>query len=73
MLSNFFLRFYLFQKGRESTSAQTEGGAKEKGDGISQADSKLSIEPDVGPGTGLNLITLRSWPELQPRVGRSTK
>ena len=27
--------------------------------------SALSLEPD----TGLELMTLRSWPKLQPRVG----
>ena len=29
----------------------------------SQADSVLSVEPDVG----LHLLTLRSWPELKSR------
>ena len=35
---------------------------------VSQEDSTLSDEPDMG----LDFMTLRSWPELKPRVRGST-
>ena len=43
-------------------------GGKVQRERESQADSILSAEPDAG----LNLMTLRSWPEPKPRVGRLT-
>ena len=46
----------------------TSGKGREKRERESQADSVLSTEPDAG----LDLISLRSQPELKPRVGQST-
>ena len=54
------IRFiYLFETGR---------GEQRKRERETQADSVLSVEPN----TGLDLMTLRSWPELIPRIRRST-
>ena len=55
----FYLCIYL----RESVWARGAEGERE-----SQADSQVSMEPEAG----LHLKTLRSWPELKPRVGHST-
>ena len=46
--------------------ARGRGGGRE-----SQADSVLSVEPS--DQARLDLTTLRSGPELKPRVGRVTK
>ena len=40
------------------------GGAEGEGERESQADSPLSMEPDMG----LDLTTLKSWPEPKSRV-----
>ena len=45
-----------------------EVGGRAEGGRETQADSPLSEETD----SGLNLMTLRSWTELKPRVGRFT-
>ena len=45
---------------------EPEGGQRER-ERKTPADASLSLEPNVG----LDLKTLRSWPELKPRVGRS--
>jgi len=64
--------YYLFiwerERERERTRVHELGEAEGEGERESQADSTLSAEPDVG----LDLMTLRSWPELKSRVGRST-
>jgi len=54
-----FLRFYLFFLEREREIRIEEQTERE-----SQADSAFSVEPDEG----LDLKTLRSPPELKPRV-----
>ena len=41
---------------------------REEGERESQADFPLSMEPDMG----LDLMTLRSQPELKPRIRCST-
>ena len=41
------------------------GEAEEEGERESQADSALSVEPNMR----LHLMTLSSWPELKSRVG----
>lgn len=43
-------------------------GREEQREGETLADFVLSTEPDVG----CDLMTLRSRPELKPRVGRLT-
>ena len=53
---------------RSCMCMQTGGGAVGEGERESQADSLLSTELDVG----LHLMTLRSQPELKPRVHRLT-
>ena len=56
----FLKRFmYLFRRERESMSGRGRGRGREN--------LKQSAEPDEGAG-GLHLTTLRSWPELKPRV-----
>ena len=57
----FFKGFIYFFLGRECT----RGGRRR---GSPQADSTLSLEPNVG----LDLMTLRPWPEPKPRVGHLT-
>ena len=48
---------------RERDCMQAEGGAEGEGERESQADSVLSMEPNVG----LNFMTLRPWPKLKPK------
>ena len=52
----------------ERERAQAEGSSRERGGGKSQADSVLSMEHEEG----LDLKTLRAWPELKPRARCST-
>ena len=61
----FFLKTDLFIL--ERVRAQRGGHSERERE--FQADATLSIEPD----TGLNLMTLRSRPELKPRVRSLTK
>ena len=63
---DFFLKkdfMYLFYK-----TAWAGRGAKAEAQRESQAQSTLSMEPDAG----LDCMTQRSWPELEPRVGHLT-
>ena len=50
---------------RERDRAWTGGPGE--GERESQAESAVSVEPDV-----LNLMTMRSWLKLKPRVGHLT-
>ena len=57
-------RFIYFFWERESTSEHGGEGQREKGERVS-TDSPLSTDLNAG----LNLTTLRLWPELKSRVG----
>ena len=52
-------------RARAHARESEEEGQRER---ESQADSMLSVKPSAG----LNLMTLRSQPELKPRLGRLT-
>ena len=54
---------YLFILEREKKREQGEGAERGR-ERESQADSSLSIEPNAGLDMGLNLMILRSGPEL---------
>ena len=58
---------FLYSWERDRVWAGEEHRERE-GERESQAGSTLSAEPD----TGLNLTTVKSWPELKSRVGHST-
>ena len=63
VLHGFFLRLYLF---KENPRVQVGRGVRGR-ERESQADFLLSMEPSAG----LDLNTLRSWPERESRVGHS--
>ena len=58
-----FFKDFIYLK-RDNVCVQGRGG-EEREERESQADSLLNAEPDAG----LELTTLRSRPELKPRVG----
>ena len=62
-----FLVFKIYLFNSEEREREVEGAERERGE--PEADSALSAEPDAG----LNLVTLRSWPELKSRVGSLTR
>ena len=66
-----FFNVYLFlrDRDRERQRETAWGGSEREGDRDSEAGSMLLAQTPVW---GLNPQTMRSWPELKPRVGRST-
>ena len=55
----------LFERDKECEQGERQrGGRRRGGERESQVDSALSPEPNMG----LDLMTLRSWPELKPRL-----
>ena len=42
------------------------------GEGEEERENQASFTPSVEPDEGLNLTTLRSWPEPEPRIRRIT-
>ena len=60
-----FSRFYLFLFRKKETERVGQVGIEGEGERQSKAGSKLSVEPNIE----LDLMTLRSWPELKSRVG----
>ena len=70
VFKDFWEREREWERERAWACAWVEGGAEGEGEVVreSQADSLLSTEPDAG----LNLTTLRSWPELKSTVRRLT-
>ena len=61
----FFLKIlFIWEREREHVNMWEEGQRERE----PQADSMLSREPDLGLDLGIQ----RPWPELKPRVGRST-
>ena len=66
-----FLKFICFERERERERERTWAGvgAEREGRRESQEGSTLSAQ---SPTWGQNPRTVRSWPELKPRVGHST-
>ena len=60
------LYLILFWEGEKAGGRGMGRGQRER---ENQADSKPSVEPN----TGLQFMTLRSWPELKPRIGCLTE
>jgi len=61
----FFLDLFIFWERESAWEWVWEGG---EGERESQTDALLSMEPNVG----LDLMTLRSWPELKSKVRHLT-
>jgi len=68
-MSQSLFQIYLFILEREiEKGGESEGEGQREREG--HADSPLSAEPDMGqePDVGLDPTTLRSRPELKPRI-----